>query len=149
MEWGLQRPGAASVSHDVGPVDRPRKQVGLRCRQPSLGPPFAVWTQHRRAFEECGRGGVSTAATGRVRRRLDLGRDPFVRPCRGRGQVPGARDRVDPRVARRREGPVGLTPLPGGRGVVDRRPDERVGEAHLWPEGRQTGRLSRLRRELR
>ena len=54
--------------------------------------------------------------------------------------MPGPGNGVELRVAGRREGPVGLPPLTRGRGVVDRRADERVGEPHLRPEDHQSAR---------
>ena len=133
----------------LGPVDRPREHVGIRCRQPALGPPLLVGGQQRRALQERSGGGVPTTAPGPGRCRRKLGRDPFVGPGRGRGQMPGPGNYVELRIAGRREGPVGLPPLTRGRGVVDRRADERVGEPHLRPEGHHSGGLRGHRGGLR
>ena len=149
VERGSVRLVLASASSARGSVDRPGQQVRLRCRQPSLGPPLAVRGQQRRAFEERGRGGVPATVSDAFRRRLLLGRDPFVRTGGGRGQVPGPGIGIQVRIARGREGTVRPPPLARGRRVVDRRPDERMGEPHLRPEGHQAGGLRGQRGRLR
>src|ERR1700724_3707719 len=59
--------------------------------------------------------------------------------------MPGSGNCIEAGVAGRREGPVGLPSLDTGRGVVDRRSDQGVGELHLRREDDQSGGLRRLR----
>jgi hypothetical protein len=147
-----QRIAQASSGVDqqsLGPVDRPREQVGLCCEQMPLGAPLLHWRQQRRAFPQRSRCGAGTTATGSIRGRFQRGGDLFVGPGGGCGQMPGPGNGIELRIARRRQGPVGLLALDCGRSVVDRRPDERRAEPHLRPEGHQPGGLRRHRRRFR
>ncbi len=142
VRCGLGQQGAGSI-------DRPREQVGLRGCHPSLGPPLQVGGQHRGAFQEPGRGGIASTMAGAGGRRLQFGRGSFVRAAGGGSQMPGPGIGVQFGVACLREGPVGPPTLTRGRGVVYRRPDERVREAHLGPEDNQSGGLHGQRGGLR
>ena len=137
------------AEQNLSPVDRPGKDVGLCCRQMPLGSPLLLRRQQRRAFQQRGRGGAATTARRPLRCRLQRGGDAVVGPGGGRGEMPGPGNYVELRIARRRQGLVGLPPLDRGRGVVDRRSDKWMGELHLWPEDHQSGGLRRHRRRLR
>ena len=95
----------------VGSVDRPREHVGLRRRQLPLGPPLlarasaAPRVPAARPWRRSHRGSRPGRRPPPARPR------PFVGPGGGRGQVPGPGNGVEPGIARRREGPVGLPPL--------------------------------------
>ena len=127
----------------VGSIDGPREHVGLGCGELPLGSRLLVGRQLRRALQQRRRRGVAAAAPGPLRCRLQLGRDSFVGPGGGRGEVPGAGNRVELGIAGVRQRAVGLALLVRRGRVVDRRPDERVEEPHLRPEDHQPGGLRR------
>ena len=85
----------------------------------------SIGRQQRRAFQERSRGGIATTAPGLVGCRRQLGRDPFVGPGGGCGQMPGPGNYVDVPDRRPPRGPGG----PAAAGPRSRRGRPPTGRA--------------------
>jgi hypothetical protein len=122
-----------------------RLDLGLGRDQRPAGPLNRIGRQRRRSLQEGSRRGKSASGLCPAGRPDQLDGDVFVRAERGVRLVPSAAVGVDGRIGCLRQGLMYIVSLLRGCGAIDRRPNQRVAEAHSGAEYRQVGVDGRLR----
>jgi hypothetical protein len=125
------------------------KPLPLRRGERSLRAQHGVRRQLGGPLEEGRRRGGTAPCPRTVRRALELGGDVLVECKRCVRTMPRAPIRVGLRIGRVRERGVYGAPVLGMRGLIERRPQERVTKRDPLADRNQVGRLGRRRRVRR